>query len=504
MTSPVSQPAGFERVPTGVPGFDVLLNGGFLRGGMYLISGQPGSGKTVFGNQMAFNHVANGGRAVYVTLLTETHARMLTHLSAFSFFRPEPIGDSLYYVSGYQMLQGGALTALLDLLQGVIRDQRATLLIMDGLAAVDESTGSDVLVKEFLQRLHVYAEAHGCTTLLLTHSDPGTRSRPEFTMVDGLVEMAARYFGSRTITEVEVSKLRGSKHLRGKHSYEITDEGVVVHPRTELVLRGLTAATGQNRKRLAFGIPGLDQMMHGGVLTGSNTVLYGVPGTGKTMLGLHFLQEGARNNEPGLYFGFYETAERLINNAEDLGFEFASYARKGDIEIVWQPPLEGNLDHLAEQLIAAVRRRGVKRLFLDGLSGFQEAGYPERLGRFTVALTNELRSLGVTTVFAVELLDVFGQALNLPSEGVSSSSENIILLRFVELHSQLYRIISIVKMRESSYDSSVREFMIDGSGIKVADTFRSAEAILTGVARPQGHGQAERDDEYARESTTDG
>src|SRR3712207_2759031 len=91
MTSPVSQPAGLQRVPTGVPGFDVLLNGGFLKGGMYLLSGQPGSGKTVFGNQMAFHHVANGGRAVYVTLLTETHARMLTHMGSFSFFRPEPI-----------------------------------------------------------------------------------------------------------------------------------------------------------------------------------------------------------------------------------------------------------------------------------------------------------------------------------------------------------------------------------------------------------------------------
>jgi circadian clock protein KaiC len=486
-------------VPTGVPGFDVLLNGGFLKGGMYLISGQPGSGKTVFGNQMAFQHVANGGRVVYVTLLTETHARMLTHISAFSFFRPEPIGDSLYYVSGYQMLQGGALTDLLDLLQGVIRDHHATLLVMDGLAAVDESANSDILVKEFLQRLHVYAEAHGCTTLLLTHSAPGDRSRPEFTMVDGLVDMAARYIGSRTVTEVEVSKLRGSKHLRGKHSYEITDEGVVVHPRTESVLRSLTASTGQNRERLGFGIQGLDEMLHGGVLRGSNTVLYGVPGTGKTMLGLHFLQEGARNNEPCLYFGFYETAERLIDNAGDLGLDFVKYVRQGDIEIIWQPPLEGNLDSLAERLISAVRKRGVKRLFLDGLSGFQEAGYPERTGRFLIALTNELRALEVTTVFAVELLDVFGQSLNLPSDGISSSSENIVLLRFVELRSQLYRLISIVKMRESSYDSSVREFIVDKSGIKVADTFRSAEAILTGLARPEGHGQAESDDEYARE-----
>jgi circadian clock protein KaiC len=318
-------------------------------------------------------------------------------------------------------------------------------------------------------------------------------------MVDGLVDMGSRYIEQRTVTEIEVSKLRGSKHLRGKHNYEITDEGVVVHPRTEAVLRGLTASTGQDRTRRAFGIPGLDEMLHGGLLTGSNTVLYGVPGAGKTMLGLHFLTEGARNNEPCLYFGFHETAGRLTDNAADLGLEFTRYAKSGAIEIIWQPPLEGNLDSLAEQLLDAVRRRGVKRLFIDSLSGFEEAGYPERISRFLVALGNELRSLGVTTLLTVELLEVISESLYLPSKGVSSSSENILLVRFVELRSQLYRLISIVKMRESSYDSSVREFLVTESGIEVADTFRSAEAILTGAARPLGHGQAEQDDKYARE-----
>jgi circadian clock protein KaiC len=188
-----------------------------------------------------------------------------------------------------------------------------------------------------------------------------------------------------------------------------------------------------------------------------------------------------------------------MDNAADMGLGFAQYAREGTIEIIWQPPVEGNLDSLAEQLLAAVRKQGTKRLFIDGLSGFEEAGYPERMRRFLIALLNELRSLGVTTLLAVELLDVISQSLNLPSEGVSSSSENIILVRFVELRSQLYRLISIVKMRESSYDSSVREFLITKSGIEVADTFGSAEAILTGLARPQGHGQAESDDRYARE-----
>lgn len=486
MTSPGSQPAALERLATGVLGFDTILHGGFLKGGMYLVSGQPGTGKTVLGNQMCFYHVANGGRAVFVTLLTETHARMLGHIRSFSFFDPAPIGDSLYYVSGYQVLQGGALSTLLDMMQRVIRDQKASLLVVDGMAATEESADSALAIKEFLQRLHLYAEANGCTTLLLSHAVPGSRTRPEFTMVDGLVDLTSRYTGMRTLNEIEVTKLRGSNHIKGRHSYEINDSGVVVHPRTEAVLRSLTVESRLERQRLPFGIPGLDQMLHGGLIVGSSTLLYGVPGAGKTTLGLHFLAEGARQNEPCLYFGFFETKDRLLENARELGLEFEQAVSNGNIEFLWQPPLEGNLDSLVEKLLEAVRARQVKRLFIDGASGLREAGYPERLDGVLIALANELRSMGVTTLLAVEMHDVISPSLNLGAiQGISAGAENIMLLRFVELRSQLYRLISIVKMRETIYDTSVREFRITNSGIEVAETFGSAEAILTGIARPR-------------------
>jgi circadian clock protein KaiC len=495
MNDAFSEPSSFPRVATGIPGLDTLTKGGLLLGGLYLFYGQPGSGKTILGNQMCFHHMRGGERAAYVTLLTESHARMLQHIRSFSFFDPQAIGDSLYYVSGYSMLQSNGLDGLLEMLQNVIRDQSATLLVIDGVSTVRDFPASENSIKAFLQKLHLYAEAHNCTTIMLSQAGAGDKSGPEYTMVDGLVELNSRYNGLRTLLEIEVSKLRGTDYIRGRHTYQIASDGLAVYPRTEALLRTLQATTPRERTRMSFGIEDLDNMLQGGVLSGSTTLLYGVPGTGKTMMGLHFLAEGARKGEAGLYFGFYETSERLIANAQGIGLDFASYTSGGQIQLLWQPPLEGMLDLLGQRLMEAVRQRNVKRLFIDGLSGLEKADYPDRVPQYLVAISNELRALDVTTLLSVELHDLISASVSLPVPVASAVADNVILLRFVELRSQLYRLLSLTKVRESAYDSSVREFYIDATGVHVAHTFGSAEAILTGAARPsKPEMEAEGDD----------
>src|SRR5271163_2342767 len=155
---------------------------------------------------------------------------------------------------------------------------------------------------------------------------------------------------------------------------------------------------------------------------------------------------------------------------------------QGHFEILWHPPTEDILDTLGNRLLEAVRRRAVKRLVIDGLLGFQEiaADRPHRIGRFLTALANELRVLNVTTVYTAETQNLIGGVIEGPTIGLSTIAENLILLRYVELRSQLRRLISVVKMRDSAFDSSLREFRITATGIEIADTFDSAEAILSG------------------------
>jgi len=258
-------------------------------------------------------------------------------------------------------------------------------------------------------------------------------------------------------------------------------------------LLGATAGGGfppaAGRERASFGIAGLDGMLHGGLLRGSATVLLGPPGSGKTLLGLHFLAQAARQDEPALYFGLNEPPPVLIDAGDQIGLEFTRLVAEGRLEVLWHPATEADLDALAQQLLTRVRERHIRSVFIDGLDAFSDLSlYAERIAPFFTALTNELRAAEVTTVTSLELNYLFGPSVEIPIDGVSAIAENIIFLRYVELRSQLYRLISVLKTRRSGHDVTLREFTIDDGGITIASTFAPAEAILTGLARPLSAG----------------
>jgi circadian clock protein KaiC len=479
-----------QRVPSGITGLDTILNGGFLRGGVYFVSGQPGTGKTILSNQIAFNHIKSGGRVVFASILSETHSRMFAHLSSLSFFNPEPIGDSLYYISGYGAVHKEGLKGLLSVLQGAVRDNKATLLIVDGTLNAETFAPSNVQFKEFIHQLQSYAEAYSCTVLLLSSADNGETATDHIagqTTVDGLIRLTNKLAGLRPVRELHVQKFRGSGFMEGVHALEINGDGVQVYPRLELVLAERlkeTRLAKASRARLAFGVEKLDTMLHGGLLTGSSTVLLGPPGSGKTLLSLTYLAEGARQGQPGLYFGLNEPPALSIDAGDQIGLDFSGTVERGQVQMLWQPALEESLDILAHNLLAAVKERSVKRLVIDGLDALDDINiHSERIPLFFTALMGELRNMGVTTVSAIELSSIFGPVADLPIEGVSARVENIIFLRSVELRSELQRIISVLKTRRSGHEGVIREFKITEQGIRVGDKFELVEAILTGVAR---------------------
>ncbi|MFI5288449.1 MAG: RAD55 family ATPase [Polyangia bacterium] len=478
-----TQPKALVRVPSGIRGFDKILSGGFLRGGVYMILGKPGAGKTILGNQTCYNHVAAGGRALFLTLLSESHARMISYIGQMAFFDRSQIGSSLVYVSGYQALENEGLKGLLGMVRKCVMDHHATLLVIDGLVTAGTLASSEVELKKFIHELQLTVELVGCTTLLLTGESNGGEAYPLRTMVDGLVQITFDPIGMGTARTLEVTKHRGSDFLMGRHLYQISDQGIGVHPRTESVL-GRNPARPRPAEPLAFGIESLDPMLGGGLEEGSVTLELGAPGTGKTLLGLGFLAEGARRGQPGLYFGFSETPDELKRRADSVGLGLSSLVDKKAVELRWQPPLGLLADVLAEELLERIEARGVRRLFIDGIDGLVSSlVYPDRAGGYFTALGNELRSRGVTTLFSDETSSLFGPEVTVPVSGLNAALDNILFLRHVELRAQLHRLISVVKMRGGPSDSSLREFSITDRGIEVSSSFDSAEAIVTGIAR---------------------
>lgn len=487
--SPSSAPTGPARIESGIPRLDFILKGGFFEGGTYTLYGPPGAGKTIVANQLCFNHIAMTGRhCVYLTVLAESHGKMLRHLGSLSFFDATVVGRQLKYIAGYQTLKNEGLEGLLALIRTTLMQEKPSIFVIDGLESIEQAAGPRAQAKEFLNQLQASTALTGTTTLLCAVEQPEQSRRDENAMVDGVIELSDQMIGPRAVRELTVHKFRGCGYLRGRHEVEITSQGMQIHPRTEIQFDQPPQQATEQRQRMAFGIPELDRMMNGGVLSGSTLALLGAPGSGKTTLGLSFLVEGARHGQKGIYFGFYEPPPRLLERVGAMGIPLRRYVEDGLIELIWQPPLEHYMDSLAESLLEKVRseQHGRRRLFIDGVQGFNAAAvYEDRMPRFLSALTNQLRTWDVTTVMSEEL-PLFGTQVELPNPELAHVVETVILLRYVELKSQLHRLLSIMKMRESVYDTSIREFTMNEHGVEVSGSFESAEAILSGFPRTRG------------------
>ncbi len=482
MTEPLeSVPTPLTRMPTGVPGLDEVLNGGLFRGGIYIVAGSPGAGKTILGSQICCEHVRRGGQATFVTLLAETHGRMLANLQTLSFFDASFVGSSLQYVSGFAALESGGLAGLLELLRQTIRKHKTGLLVLDGMLTTGLIARSDVDYKKFIHELQTWVSVLGCTVLFLTSARGPEPSTPEHTMVDGIIELRAHPTGMQSLRELRVSKFRGSAYLEGAHAYRITSGGVRLYPRMEIALPRRSSGTASAR-RVSIGCEPLDQLLGGGVREGSTTLLVGSSGSGKTVLGLQFLAAGIALEERVLHFGFYEPAQDLTAKAERLGFPFESAAARGLFHMVWQPPAEQILDELGYHLLAAVRASGARRLFIDGLVGFKEAAYSERLAGFFAVLSHELANLNVTTVITEETRELFVRKIEIPTSGVSATFHNILFLRQVEKGSELLRLLTVMKTRDSAHDRGLYQLQLTDHGVELGERFTTSEAILTGVS----------------------
>jgi circadian clock protein KaiC len=459
------------RLPSGVQGLDRVLNGGLFRGGMYMIMGAPGTGKTVLANQICFSHIAEGGRAIYVTLLTESHTRLLAHLHAFSFFDQAAVGDTILFFSGYSVFVQEGIDGLYTMLRQTMRNHHASLLVLDGLDTVLMGGATELSFKAFLQRVQTIGELQQCTTLLISHQITRNSSSEQM-MADGLLELTHFHIGLRMARKLEVWKLRGSAYIEGRHPCIISDSGLIVYPRTESLLKQTDTPDVVPVGMVEFGIPKLDAMLGGGQPAASISMLFGGPGTGKTILGLHFLAAGLAKGEPCLYFGFQETPSRLINKAARLGMNFNSEEASRLLTFRWHSPAENIPEALVSEMLDIIDSQGIQRLFIDGLDDILAMLFdPDRVHGFFAVVANVLRQRGITTVFAMEMRSAAPGSGAIPRIGVSETTDNIICLRSHEQDAQLVRSLSILKMRDVGYDPITRPFEIaTDQGIIIADT----------------------------------
>ena len=474
---------GVQLFETNLPALDRLLGGGIPRRQSIIVTGDPGSGKTILCSQIAFAQAQKGRAAVVATITSESNDKLMSELSGFSFFEPKVVGKEIFIMSAYPYLKKGP-DETREVLLDMVRKHKASLLFIDGLRSLRDLWQQESMLREFLYEISVGLAAADCVGIFSTEYSVGQLlNYPEATTLDGIISLSLRQHGVRRKRKIEVVKLRGRAHLNGEHVMRIDDDGVTILPRLETNI-GADLDYRPSGKRVSFGVPALDQLAGGGLPEQSSTLIAGSTGIGKTLLALHFAAAGAARGEKSVFVSFFEPPGTLIARARAVGLELDPHIRSGALRIVYHPPMEMDADELSMHIFDDIQRMGATRVVVDGVSEIEQAiSDHDRARAFLAALILRLRVAGVTSMFVKEISTIAGPPLDFSDTPISVVAENLMLLRQVEFRGRFHRIFSILKMRDSTYERHVREFEIDDKGFHLLDPIRSAEGLLTGSAR---------------------
>ncbi len=453
-------------IPTGVPNLDRLIDGGLTQGEFVLIVGGPGTGKTVLAEQMAFHWARQGRKVLWVVTPGEPNEKFLTHVSSMQFFDNRLVGDTLQIVNLSRYLEKGR-QAQLEVIRETVQGGDYGFVIIDGFQNVRCFLGTERDVRLFLSELGSELALAGITLLATADASPERYwESSEFTMADTILALERLIVVGCERRLVHVLKQRGRYNVPEAHAYSIGPGGLRVHPRIELALEAGDAPAPANR--LAFGLPGLDQMLQGGLLEGSSTLIAGAPGMGKTVLACQFLAEGLRRGEPGLYLGFFESPNRLLQRADEFGMPLRQGIEDGLLGLQVYHAGCFDPDACVEEALAVIEERKARRVVLDGFEPIERMLAPVgRIIDFVSALTRYLAWRGVTSILTYEMPGMAGDAYRPGWPLISQVTGNAILLYQGRTDTRRQRLLSVLKTRYSDHSMAVAELLVAEGRIQV-------------------------------------
>jgi circadian clock protein KaiC len=455
-----------ERLSSGNREADYILGGGFPANSINIIMGHPGSGKTIFAEQLIFENATADRPILYLTTLSEPLPKVVRYLQGFEFFDETKLGSQVVFEDvGAELAKNGP-EALIPLLRKAITTLAPKVIVIDSFKAVHDLSDSVAERRRMVYEMTALLTAYGTTAFLLgEYTEEDILVYPEFAVADGIVEMSRRRLGNRDERYFRVYKLRGSRYLEGAHAFSITSAGLDIYPR--LVSPPIPEGYEPASERISTGVTGLDAMLHGGVWRGTTTLLAGPSGGGKTTIGLQFALEGARQGEPTLYMNFQENPSQLIRTIRNLGADPDEAKAKG-LDLVYASPVELQIDSIIVDMFRRIQQRKVRRLVIDALGDLATAATdPQRLHDYLYALVQHFAVSGITSILNFETT---GNALSGSGmqNAVSYLSDNVLLLT-VEGEERTRRSLRVLKTRGSAHDNRVREVEITAKGLSILE-----------------------------------
>ena len=467
---------------TGIEEFDELLDGGFPKGAVVLLAGSSGSGKTIFASQWLFEGVKNNENGVYVTL-TEPLFKILENLEKMSYYDREAIEqEKLKIIDLRDTYSGKGFNPkeILDFIEEQVKQTNAKRLCIDSITAIAYHYNDKSQIRTFIFELGKILATLGCTTILTSevpNPDRYSMYEVEEFIADAILRLDQIKVKDEFQRAMRIVKVRGKSYKAETIPLKITADGIMIFPKTHSPLEH--HSTGE---RISTGNPVLDDMLMGGYIQGSTTLTAGSTGTGKTLLSLQFIMDGLKKGETCLYAGFEESKDQLLRNAKSFGWDLKEYEEKGLLTLRCVYPSDKLLEEHFKDIKQIVEDRGVKRCVVDSLSSISHAFNEDKFSSFAIRLNGFLKVKDITSFFTTTTGTLIGSA-TLEEGNLSTLTDSIVMLRYVEMQGKLESVINILKMRGSSHCKYLRKYEITDEGVVIGSPLSNYEGVMTGSSK---------------------
>lgn len=490
ITDEVNTRLADPRDSTGISGLDDILNGGLPRTHLFLIEGEPGTGKTTLGLQFLLAGREIGEKGMYVTL-SESKRELLTVARSHNWsldeswlFEYTPTEEYLREEDQYSAFHPSELE-FQDVTKAILEQievSQPRRIVLDSLSELRLLARDSLRYRRQILALKHYFSSRQCTVLLL---DDRTSESPNQlqSIAHGVIAMERlpRVYGIER-RRIRVAKLRGSKFREGFHDYSIETGGVVVYPRLIAAEHYQQVGSGA----ILSGIPELDALTGGGLSNGSSTLVIGPAGVGKSSVSMSYAVQAAKQGDHAVFYTFDETVRTLLTRSAQLGSDPYPYVESGKLRVQQIDPAELSPGDFISRIRADAEEHHARVIVIDSLNGLLNAMPGEDyLALQMHELLTFLSHRGVVTLLVLSQAGVLGASMYSPVD-LSYLADNMLLLRYFEVAGKVRKAISIVKNRTAEHEDTIRELRLTPGRIRVGEPLADFQGVLSGVPQFTG------------------
>jgi circadian clock protein KaiC len=476
-----------EKMPTGIAGFDHLLEGGLVRGNSLLIEGPPGSGKSTLAVRILYEGVVRYQEPGLLITFDEFPRQIYQEAQAYGVdLRPLEEAGMLrvIWTPPGKVFEG--FSGKNDLVDKIVAQIGVRRLVIDSITHFKRVAPSEVELRELLTRVLNHLKLKEVNAILIKELDSTDGEAIAFE--EYLVDASMRVYnrpsstGGENLRLLEIRKTRGQGHISGRHPFRLGDEGLRVFP--QLRPTDIQVVLGKmeklQRHRVALGIPGLDTMLEGGLWSGTLNLAVGYPGTGKSVIAYHYLNTGLKRAEPGLLLSIKNSPGQILDQAATLGMDWSTPYHSGLLKILHFHPSGLCVEEMLDSLVQYIREGQPRRLVFDSINDLWSAVKDEdRIRDYVLVLKSLFEAAGTTSIMMSETAEMGGSPSN-ESQDYAHLASCVIQLSMAESDGELRRFVGIRKHTGSNHAKELREFSIDSNGLKVERKAAGLSGILTG------------------------